>query len=679
MVFLNKHTHTHQDTTLENVDPDTSDPEDISNLIDYDRVVSRAINMQLDLNSDTFLHWHWVITTDMSDVADQLHLSDTYRTLYPTTSLKLTGGFYANWLDDPGIVRLLRTRCCICDATFTEATDMFYHHNIAHGCLPKWFLRTFDCGLKTLQWHFWTINSLTISDQDILQLCQLLVLRIHCASTFSHGGPGHLSADVSHMGGCHPQRPAEEIHHPGWWRKREETQGTPTGSHSRRPNNKGPTQSHSDDDDNVAASRGLHSLSSVGHGVCHSPEHWRREHPTGNDDGYQNMAVEQGQGDPIKTSPGLHDGDTLASQISEAYGISRGQSPSTKCQKGAVAGCGRKMSLSCLESGTEKTGDLEDSSLDNGRDPSSSGEHSDLFGGSKSHTSISQSQETGWRSKESSTISMGGLKQGALGDMAPPPEAILSCFLATYPDESETRNSSTLPSCSAAAKEQEHSVRVLCNSDGVSCYINSFCVGLTWLGLHVDTKVSECTATAFGAFLKTCVQPTLVPLDVHMDFKDLLGNWLNSTRKGIQQDIHEFAEFFMGCLQPVAIDGTWWPKWSLSSGPATDQQMDDYARGEKDSILSLSLPNSTMTQCTLQALIDLWHDELGMCNVFTRFTEGKILHVDRQKETVKDTRPISVEDTIKLPHATAMTYHLGPTVLSGHYRTLLKRTLQDIA
>ena len=204
-----------QDTTLANVDPDASDTEDISNLIDYDRVVSRAINMQLDLNSDTFLHWHWVITTDMSEVADQLHLSDTYRTLYPTTSLKLTGGFYAHWLDDPGIVRLLRTRCCICDATFAEATDMFYHHNIAHGCLPKWFLRHFDCGLKTLQWHLWTINSLNISDQDILQLCQLLVLRIHCASTFSHGGRGHFSADVSHLGGCHPQRPAEEIHHTG--------------------------------------------------------------------------------------------------------------------------------------------------------------------------------------------------------------------------------------------------------------------------------------------------------------------------------------------------------------------------------------------------------------------------------------------------------------------------------
>ena len=314
-----------------------------------------------------------------------------------------------------------------------------------------------------------------------------------------------------------------------------------------------------------------------------------------------------------------------------------------------------------------------------------------MFGGSKSHTSISQSQEAGWRPTESSSVSMGGFKQGACGSVAPPAEVIISRFLATYPNAPEARNSSTIPSCPAVAEEQEQLVRVFCNSDGVSCYMNSFCVGLAWLGLHFDTKVSERTATDFGDFLKTCVQPTLVPLDVHLDFKDLLGNWLDSTRKGIQQDIHEFAEFFMGCLQPVEIDDTWWPKWSLNSGPATDQQMDDYARGGKENILSLTLPDSALTQCSLQDLINLWHDELGMCNVFTRFTEGKILHVDRQKESVKDLRPIGVADGIKLPHSTAydtetqwiaykvraMTYHLGPTVLSGHYRTLLKQHHTD--
>ena len=303
----------------------------------------------------------------MSAVADQLLLSDTYRTLYPTSSFKLTGGFYAHWLDDPAIVRMLSTRCCICDATFTDGTDMFYHHNLAHGCLPKWYLSNFACGLKTLQWHLWTINSLHISDQEILQLCQLLILRIHCATTFTHGGHGHLPADVSHLGGCYPQGSVEEISSFGRRRQREETQGHPTRSSSRGPNGESPIQCDSDDDDHDASTRGLTTLPSAGHGVCPTPEHWRGQHPSRNDDGYQNLADEQGQRDPIETSPGLHDGDTVANQISEALGICRGQPITTKCQEGLATGCGREVPLPCMEPRAEKTGDLKDPCNDIGR------------------------------------------------------------------------------------------------------------------------------------------------------------------------------------------------------------------------------------------------------------------------------------------------------------------------
>ena len=666
---------------------DQSDAEDITSFIDYDRVVSRAAEIQLDFNSDAFLHWHWVITTDMSEVAEQLHLSDFYSTLYPTTSYNLTGGFYAQWLDDPTIVRLLRTRCCICDATFNDATDMFYHHNIAHGCLPKWYLHSFDYGLKTLLWHLSTLTSLTISDQEILQLCQLVVLRIHCAITSSHGGDGHLSADVSNLGGCYSQRSAETISSYGWRGQRKEAQRDFTGSFTRGPSGEAPIQRDSDDDDHAASSRGLNSLSTVGHGIRHSPEHWRGKHPPRDDVGHQNMELEQGEGDPTQTSSGLHYGDFTAKQISEVGGLSRRQPTQTECQESLSDGYGWKVPLPFLEPRPETVGGLQDPCFDSGGNLPPSGEHSGMLSGSKSHTSISQSQEVGWRSTESSPIPLGGFEQGACRAMAPPAKVVLSCFLATYPDESEAGHSSKIPSSTATAEDQEQSVRVFCNSDGVSCYMNSFCIGLTWLGLHFAVTDVDSKTTDFGVFLKTCVQPTLVPLDVHLDFKDLLGNWLNSTRKGSQQDIHEFAEYFIGCLQPVEIDGTWWPKWSLSAGPAVDQPMDDYARGGKENILSLTLPSSAVQQCTLQELINSWHDELGMCNVFTRPTEGKILHVDRQKETVKDLRTVLIQEVIQLPHSTAydtdtlwieyqvqaLTYHLGHTVTSGHYRTLLKQ------
>lgn len=39
--------------------------------------------------------------------------------------------------------------------------------------------------------------------------------------------------------------------------------------------------------------------------------------------------------------------------------------------------------------------------------------------------------------------------------------------------------------------------------------------------------------------------------------------------------------------------------------------------GGKEIILSLTLPDLSVDTCTLQELVNLWHDELGMCNVFT--------------------------------------------------------------
>lgn len=122
-------THSHfimvtQDPPLDSADDPHSGTEDRDQLWDYDLIVSRADAMILDLQSEEFLHWYWILTTDMSSVSDELLLSDTYRTLYPTTSTKPTGGYYARWLDDPSIVRMLRTRCCLCDAMFTNGTDM---------------------------------------------------------------------------------------------------------------------------------------------------------------------------------------------------------------------------------------------------------------------------------------------------------------------------------------------------------------------------------------------------------------------------------------------------------------------------------------------------------------------------------------------------------------------------
>lgn len=56
------------------------------------------------------------------------------------------------------------------------------------------------------------------TDQKILQLCQLLILRIHSATSFSHDGHGRIPTNGGHLGGCASQRPS--------WKIRMEKRGT---------------------------------------------------------------------------------------------------------------------------------------------------------------------------------------------------------------------------------------------------------------------------------------------------------------------------------------------------------------------------------------------------------------------------------------------------------------------
>ena len=132
----------------------------------------------------------------------------------------------------------------------------------------------------------------------------------------------------------------------------------------------------------------------------------------------------------------------------------------------------------------------------------------------------------------------------------------------------------------------------------------------------------------------------------------------------------------------------WWPKWTLHGGPSQEQNLEDLARGNKWDALTLPLPTmSDVDSCTLQSLIQKWHDPLGMSNVLTTASRGLVIHINRQQDTVKDLRPVTLHPfSVELPTADtyhapitwnryqiqALTYHIGMTVTSGHYRTMVR-------
>lgn len=144
-----------------------------------------------------------------------------------------------------------------------------------------------------------------------------------------------------------------------------------------------------------------------------------------------------------------------------------------------------------------------------GRDQDSPRRHSDEPIGSESHNLRFHSLKKldGDQPKAIRRfLSLGCFQQGECGAVASSPKALLSRFLATYPNASEAGDPATITIVATASEGQGQSVRVFCNPDGVSCYMNSCCIGLAWTGLILDTTAADWGDS--GVFLKLCVQPT---------------------------------------------------------------------------------------------------------------------------------------------------------------------------
>ena len=337
-----------------------------------------------------------------------------------------------------------------------------------------------------------------------------------------------------------------------------------------------------------------------------------------------------------------------------------------------------------------QAGGFHVSSSEHGRDHGDVEYRQNQHGGSPHDFEISQLTSNAGGPLPCGALFVDDFEQNQPAPVALPATTVASFKLATHTSQSTSRQFAAQCFGPADSTKQTYTLRLCRNSTGKSCYINSVTLGLAWSSLAIGMQDDEWSDG--GSFLKVCVHPTLIPLDVHHSFETLLGNLLTPERINVQHDVAEFARYLFSQLQPAAFDMTWWPKWSLADGPAMDQNMDDYPRGGKWDALSISLPavDSDTMHCTdtftLQSLINQWHDASGMCNVCTKFSRGKLLQVDRQVQLEKDMRQLISFDRVFIPHsatyhdethwipfeAVALTYHLGQHVESGHYRTMVQ-------
>ena len=612
-------------------------------------------------------------------------------TLYPSFPLKLTGGTYASLLADTAVVRFLSTRCVLCDLTFQQCSDLFLHHSLAHGCLPPWYLSNFHVGLGCLHQHLRTLDLNPLSDRDIQQLGQTLILRIHCAQLHGHGGGGELSADDGHLARSPAQGAAQTL--PGLRPSgdREAPQGQETAkAGDRREYLTTSSQSYGH---LTPSSRRQSQMPEPRHGIPGPRKSRSGIDLGGTHDCLQRLDQPQGENNSIAASPG---GNYDRPSPTTIHSPDRSKARQRASQEGlAVQPTGHQqpMSLSQLESGEEAIDQVQDPSIAFGGSFQADPGDANMSEGLPGNPEVPQLEEDVHGHHQSGALHVAGESQNCSKSMAPPATIGFSQFLAAHPGTSSTIQPAAQSSCQAPPTTDVEALRPFVNSNGLNCYANSSCLGLAWL-----SQVIGVTATAWsdnGYFKQTCFKSTLQPLNVLTCFADVMEPWLTVERQQKQHDINEFLSHLMHFLQPSFLNMTWWPKWTLQGGSTQEQNLEDrgsIARGNKWDALTLPLPTPSGDDfLTLQTLIHKWHDPLGMSHVLTTASRGLVVHINRQQDTVKDLRPVDLESlTVDLPISAtcdapiiwtryqiqAITYHIGMEVTSGHYRTMVK-TVKD--
>jgi len=385
--------------------------------LDYGDIIQQAKAWMLQPSPQTDL-WNWILTTDFSHLSSMMHLSNMMATLYPAFPLKLTGGRYSALLADDTVVRFLGTRCILCDLSFPQCSDLFIHHNLVHGCIPTWSLQQFHIGLGCLHQHLRTLDLPNLSDQDIWQLGQLVILRIHCALLYGHGGGGELPTDDGHMVSCAAQGSAETLlgYRPSGNRKTPQGQGASdeAGPGGTRVNTA--TQSYGD---TTPTSRGQHQMPEPRHGIHGSFESRPRIDPGRTHDGLQGLDQPQGEDRPNEAPSG---GDNDRFTSTEIHNFDRSPAGERTSQASlAIHALGhlQSMSLSKLESREEATHQVKDTSSAHGGGSQDDSGNQGMSPRLSSDFEVPQLEENVQRGGQSSALLMDGEPQSSTKSMAP--------------------------------------------------------------------------------------------------------------------------------------------------------------------------------------------------------------------------------------------------------------------
>ena len=219
---------------------------------------------------------------------------------------------------------------------------------------------------------------------------------------------------------------------------------------------------------------------------------------------------------------------------------------------------------------------------------------------------------------------------------------------------------------------------------GNVCYANSCLIGLTWITVLMGMLDSSHWPDGHEVIL-AMVTNSWLPLSLahHMPFLRLLDSGWSLGDLNIQQDAADFLHWLLLRLQPDFIDCSWSASHLRTIG--FDELRDGTEKGGKHSLIQISLRDPESKFCSLQSMIDAWHDPLGLCRCSLQVGTVLILQISRYLDMrPKCTQTIDFDATVPFPifDAAGNTHfypfdiagciiHFGATPTTGHYRTAL--------
>ena len=110
-------------------------------------------------------------------------------------------------------------------------------------------------------------------------------------------------------------------------------------------------------------------------------------------------------------------------------------------------------------------------------------------------------------------------------------------------------------------------------------------------------------------------------------------------------------------------------------------------KGHSHCPIMIPLYNPALTFCTLQSLIDMWHDALGVCRAAEQAGNVLVLSISRflPETGLKNMQQIQIDSTVRFPYflndegdvhfylfeVCALIFHLGQSPHTGHYKAVL--------